>query len=72
MTDAPDPVVSRSAAARDTHAATPGKQTSEFLVVLAQLAFAAFCLHLGEREVAMVALAASGLYPVSRAITKKG
>lgn len=72
MTDDTRTVVVREEEIRDSHAATPGKQTSEFLVVVAQLAFAAFALHLGEKEVAMVALASSGLYPVSRAITKMG
>lgn len=48
-----------------------GSDTTEFRVTLVQFAFAAFALHLGDREVAMVALAAAGLYPISRAVVKR-
>lgn len=52
-------------------AARPGIRTSELWVTVAQLAFAAFALSLGKDDVAMVALAAAGLYPVSRAVVKR-
>lgn len=48
-----------------------GSKTTEFLVTLAQLAFAAYALWLGKDEVAMVALAAAGLYPLSRSMVKR-
>jgi hypothetical protein len=49
----------------------PGIRTSELWVTVAQLAFAAFALWLGKDDVAMVALAAAGLYPLSRAAVKR-
>jgi hypothetical protein len=67
----PLPEVQRAEALRDISAARPGAQTTELWVTVAQLGFAAVALCLGEREVAMVALAAAGVYPVSRAVAKK-
>lgn len=55
----------------ETPAERPGPKTTELWVTVAQLAFAAFALHLGKDDVAMVALAAAGLYPISRAVTKR-
>ena len=48
-----------------------GIQTSEFWLSVALLTFAGFALWIGKDEVAMVALGASGLYPISRAVVKR-
>lgn len=52
-------------------AARPGIRTTELWVTVAQLAFAFGALALGKDDVAMVALAAAGIYPLSRAAVKR-
>lgn len=61
----------RSQTTPEAAAERPGPKTTELWVTLAQLVFAGFALHLGKDDVAMVALAAAGLYPISRAVTKR-
>lgn len=65
MTDAPSTPPAEDPAAR------PGLRTSELWITVAQLVFAGWALWLGKDDVAMVALAAAGLYPVSRAVVKR-
>jgi hypothetical protein len=55
----------------ETAAERPGPKTTELWVTVAQLVFAGFALYLGKDDVAMVALAAAGVYPISRAVTKR-
>lgn len=55
----------------DAPALRPGLKTTELWVTVAQLAFAFGALALGKDDVAMVALAAAGIYPLSRAAVKR-
>jgi len=48
-----------------------GLDTSEFKLTVVQLLFAGFAMYLGRDDVAMVALASAGLYPISRAVVKR-
>lgn len=60
----------------DRHRLKPGVKTTEFGIVVAIMCFAAVALALGEKDVAMAALAAAGLsgggYALSRGKVKAG
>lgn len=70
MNDPTHPLTERAEALESLTKARSGIRTTELWITLAQLAFAGWALWLGKDDVAMVALAAAGLYPVSRAWTK--